>query len=122
MDIHSLVSQLARFGTLETGRGPRHPESPNPDLADPIEAFLDEHPFVRRDPGYVDFLECYAGLLLWRERDCLGLSIYGFDPNVALHLTEGEGEPITPDRFLTFADVTVPHVAGVFSANDPQGG
>jgi hypothetical protein len=121
MDIHELIRELAQFGTVETGHGPRHPTAPSPAFASEIAAFLDEYPFVKRDRGYVEFLECYAGLLFWRAQDCLSLSIYGFDPDVSLHLAEGEGDIITREGFLTFADAAVPIEEGRFSSEDPQG-
>ncbi len=121
MHLHDLVRQLGELGVVETGHGPRHPVHPSDVHAAEIAAFLDRYPLVRRDPGYVDFLEAYAGLLLWREQDFLSLSIYGFDPDVSLHLTEGEGDTVTEDRFLTFADAAVPAELGTFSPGDPQG-
>ena len=121
MGLHELIRQLGEFGTVETGHGPKHPSAPDTALAIEIAAFLHTYPFVRRDPGYVEFLESYAGLLLWRKKDRLSLSIYGFDADVALHLTKGEGETITEEGILTFADVAVPIREGVFGPHDIRG-
>jgi len=119
--IHELIRELSSLGAVVTGHGPKHPEAPSDDLGAEIAAFLDEHGFLRRDEEYVDFLESYAGLLLTREHDFLSLSVYGFDPEIGLHLTEGEGDLLTEDGFLTFADATVSEQEGVFGPNDPLG-
>jgi hypothetical protein len=118
MTLEELIDRLRRFGDVELGHGPRHPAAPDPALAPEIDAFLDRYPVLRRDPGYVAFLERYSGLYLSRDEDALALSIFGFDTDVALHIVEGEGDLLIAD-FLPFAHAVVPLRAGSFNPHDP---
>ena len=107
-DLDRHLSALRALGTLELGRGPRHPAAPRPELAVGIAAFLEHYPFLRRDPGYVEFLERYAGAVLTREKDMFSVGIYGFDEDVAMHIVSGPGD-IVENGFLTIADVVIPN-------------
>ncbi|GET39124.1 hypothetical protein [Microseira wollei] len=106
--IHQAIDRIHELGNVETGRGPKHPTSPNPQLASEIADFIDKYSFLKKDQSYVEFLECYAGLLLYRDNDFMSLGIYGFDDDVSLHLVKGEGELIDEAGMLTFADLTLP--------------
>jgi hypothetical protein len=106
--IYQMIKKLHELGIVETGRGPKHPTLPNTELVEEIAEFLETYSFLKTDQGYVNFLERYAGLLLYRDSDFLSLGIYGFDNDVSLHLVNGEGELIDEAGILTFADLTLP--------------
>jgi hypothetical protein len=95
---------MEKFLSLEgakVGRGPRHPVSPHPSLDNEITAFLDQYPFLKRDQGYLDFLECYAGA--WIMSDNLVIDIFGFT-DVSSHILELEGPVVDTDGYLTICD------------------
>ena len=106
-ELDELLGDLRRIGELRLGRGPRHPTDPAPELAADVAQLLAEYPFLRRDPGYVAFLERYAGAVLWRAQDLLSLGLFGFYPDLSIHLVEGPGE-IIEHGFFTFCDTVVP--------------
>ncbi|MDZ8239997.1 MAG: hypothetical protein RMZ69_23065 [Nostoc sp. ChiQUE01a] len=116
--IEQLISKFHDLGKVKTGRGPKHPQSPNQELAQEITDFLKFYPFLRQDQGYIDFLQSYAGLLVYRDNDFFSLGIYGFDEDVSLHLIKGEGELIDEVGMLTFADLTLPVQQGDQSADN----
>lgn len=120
VNLPELITDLNSLGSVETGFGPRHPASPSLEHVNEIATFIGKFPFVAQDPAYIEFLETYCGLLLHRESDFLTLAIYGFDPAVSLHLLDGEGDIVTEDGFLTFADIAVPLKEGVYHPDDPQ--
>jgi hypothetical protein len=60
-NINNLVSQFLSLGHAEVGHGPSHPTHPNPALAPLISSFLEQYPLLRKDRGYVEFLDIYAG-------------------------------------------------------------
>jgi hypothetical protein len=74
--------QMARFACLSPvarlGRGPAHPTEPNPDLADRVRRWLELHPFLRREPSYVAFLERYAGAVVHDPGRDLSIDVHGF--------------------------------------------
>jgi hypothetical protein len=107
-DLDRELSRLGALGSLDLGRGPRHPSAPRPELAASIAAFLERYPFLRRDPAYVEFLERYAGAVLFRSQDMFSVGIYGFDEDVAMHIVSGPGD-IIEDGCLTIADVVTPN-------------
>jgi hypothetical protein len=104
--MYPLVERLQELGHLEVGFGPRHPVAPNPTIAGNLEMFFAQYPFLRQDQGYVDFLECYAGLYLERPDDELILDIFGFT-DVSSNIMGLEGPIVDNDGFLTFCDGTV---------------
>jgi hypothetical protein len=93
------------------GRGPRHPVRPRGHVEAEIDRFLAEYPVLRRDAGYVEFLETYAGATA-DSPDGLIVVIFGFDPDVGLHMTQDEGPLVDDDGFLAFATVQVRIVEG----------
>ncbi|MEH2444617.1 MAG: hypothetical protein V7K18_02180 [Nostoc sp.] len=119
--IHQIINSLHELGNVETGRGPKHPTFPNTEQAQEIAEFLETYSFLKKDQGYVDFLESYAGLLLYRDSDFFSLGIYGFDEDVSLHLIKGEGELIDEAGMLTFADLALPLQEGDKSADNLRG-
>jgi hypothetical protein len=116
--IYQLIDRLHELGNVETGRGSKHPTSPNEELAQEIAHFLDTYTFLKKDQSYVDFLEIYAGLVLYRDDDFFCLGIFGFDEDVTLHLVEGEGELIDKEGILTFANLTLPSEEGEQSSDN----
>jgi hypothetical protein len=116
--IHQLITKVHKVGKVKTGRGPKHPQCSNQELDQEITDFLNSYPFLRQDQGYIDFLESYAGLLVYRNSDFFSLGIYGFDEDVSLHLVKGEGELIDEAGMLTFADLTIPVQEGDQSADN----
>lgn len=78
LNIHSLMKEFSKLEGAEIGRGPKHPSSPDPNLAQETEAFLNEYPFLRQDQGYVDFLESYAGAwVMWPNNELI-IDLFGF--------------------------------------------
>lgn len=106
-DLDELLARLGRVGELALGCGPEHPSAPEPALATDVAKLLAQYPFLRRDPGYVAFLERYAGAVLWRDQDLLSLGLFGFHPELSTHLVTGPGE-IIEHGFFTFCDMVVP--------------
>lgn len=117
MIIQQLIERLSHLGYVETGMGPQHPSSPILQIEPEINNFLEHYPTLARDEGYVNFLEIYAGLGFEAYAGELILNIFGFDPAVALHILEGEGEVVDEQGFLTFASLTVPSVGKYKVAN-----
>ncbi len=106
-DLDELLARLGRVGELQLGRGPKHPSEPEPALATDVVQLLAQYPFLRRDPGYVAFLERYAGAVLWRDPNLLSLELFGFHPELSTHIVTGPGE-IIEHGFFTFCDMVVP--------------
>jgi hypothetical protein len=106
MDIHSLIGKMASLDGAVIGRGPRHPTNPDPDLAPVVEKLFVEYPFLRKDQGYVDFIECYAGAFINSQEDDLVIDIFGLS-NVSTNLLYGEGDIIDEDGFLTICDIAI---------------
>ena len=109
VDLHSLMKRLAVSEHALLGTGPRHPVAPNPEIADEVERFLAQYPFLRQDQGYVDFLECYAGASFDCPDASLIVFIYGFLDQVTRHFTKDEpfvGSAVDEERgFLVFAEM-----------------
>lgn len=61
LDLHAIVEKFSIIDHAVVGRGPRHPTNPMLNLKPTIDDFLKTYPFLSRDTGYLDFLECYAG-------------------------------------------------------------
>ncbi len=106
-ELHTLLVRMQGLGHLKLGHGPKHPEAPEPRLTGDIAAFLERYPFVCRDEGYVQFLSEYAGGVFWRDQDALSLGLFGFYPDLSIHLTKGPGETIE-HGYLTFCDLVIP--------------
>lgn len=124
--LHHLMARLATLGTWEPVRGPRHPTAPNPTPASAIARFLASYPVLRRDPGYIDFLECYAGAFVADAEETLTVDLpdrsyrvavqtvdlFGFSPIAPVNLIWGDEEDPTyalvdADGFLPVAVLNV---------------
>lgn len=112
MNIHSLMEKFSKLPEAALGRGPKHPSMPNLALRDEIEAFLKEHPFLTKDRGYIDFLECYAGARAFRADGSLVVDIFGFT-EISSHLIEADGPIIDQDGFYGFSDGIFQDRAGI---------
>jgi hypothetical protein len=102
MDIHSLMQNFTELGYAAVGRGPKHPESPNLELQKEIDSFLEEYSFLRKDPGYIDFLEYYSGAMVDSPKEELVIEIFGFLEEISFHLIKDGGEVIDDDGFYVF--------------------
>src|SRR5437763_76796 len=60
------------------GRGPEHPFQPDADLADQTRHWLELHPFLWRDAGYVAFLRRYSGAFAAAPEGWYWATIPGF--------------------------------------------
>jgi hypothetical protein len=106
LDIETLMRSFLDLGYAEIGNGPKHPAAPNPDLAAPVQAFLARFPILRRDQGYVDFLEYYAGAsILWPHND-LVVDIFGFT-EVSSHLLETDGPIVDEHGYFWFCSEVI---------------
>ena len=112
MNIHELISAISQIGETQVGRGPKHPMHPNAELAEIVEAYFQRYPFLKQDQGYVDFMESYAGLFVYRPEYGLAIDVFGF-AEVSSDLVlfgddfffQGEND-ILEDGFLAFCDAT----------------
>jgi hypothetical protein len=88
MDIHSLMKKFSNLGYASVGRGPKNTESPRPKLQKEIDNYLDEHPYLQNDSGYVDFLEHYSGARVDFPLCELVIDIFGFLEEIGFHLVK----------------------------------
>lgn len=110
MGIHDLMKRFAQVDPTMIGRGPRHPISPNPESISEIHKYFEEHPILRQDKGYVDFLECYSAATAddWLDGK-INIDIYGFDTKITLHLDSTSELPRDwKNGFTPFAYVQIP--------------
>jgi hypothetical protein len=82
--------------------GPEHPINPKPSLTDRVRLWLETHPFLHRDEGYVQFLKRYCGAVIGDEAGDFCATVHGFHPEVG-YLDEYD--------FCTY-DPTVPGLDG----------
>jgi hypothetical protein len=106
-ELDRLIGQLGMLGELHTAW---HPPAAlaDPELLAAVTSLLETYPFLKRDAGYVAFLQRYGGALLTRDRDGLLLSLFGFSHDIGMHIVEGPGEPITEDGYLILGNMIVP--------------
>jgi hypothetical protein len=106
MNIHSLIGKMASLEGAVIGRGPRRPINPDTDLAPVVEKLFVEYPFLRKDQGYVDFIECYAGAFIDSQEDDLVIDIFGLS-EVSTNLLYGEDDIIDKDGFLGICSIAI---------------
>jgi hypothetical protein len=104
MSIDELAIRLSHLPGATLGRGPQHPREPDSSIADRVTGFLDTHAALRRDPGYVEFMQKYAGADLSPPDDSLFASILGFAEGVADIEEDMDGPVVDENGFLFFAD------------------
>jgi len=113
LDIHSLMQKFAELPNARVGQGPKRWPYPNPTLQKEIDDFLEQYPFLRRDQGYVDFLENYAGASADSSEeetpsaDELVVDLFGFNDGIALHIVKDEGSIVSNKGFLCFCHTEV---------------
>lgn len=104
MSIDELVARFAAWPGAEAGTGPRHPSHPDPAAGPRIAAFLEEHPQLHRDAGYVEFLWAYAGLGRRGDGDRQLFDVFGFSPVTADILLDFGTDVVDEEGFLYFAE------------------
>ena len=102
MNIHSLMREFARIEGSEVGQGPRHPANSRLELASEIDSFFHVFPFLRRDQGYVDFLECYGGAFIEESSNIVDL--YGF-LSISTHIVREDGFRLDDKGYFSFCTV-----------------
>lgn len=105
--LHSLVDHLRMSGELYTDFGPKNPVAANQALQSDLERVLLTYPFLKDDAGYIEFLECYAGLSYTQKKYLLSVDLFGISPEISTHLLDAPGEPISPDGILTFCSISL---------------
>ncbi len=79
VDIDDLMTRFARLSpAAQIGRGPAHPSEPDADLVERLERWLEQHPFLRREPTYIAFLQRYAGAVVDDPEQDLAIDLHGF--------------------------------------------
>lgn len=123
MDIHSLMKKFSRLDYAAVGKSPLHTESPRLELQKEIDNFLDEHPYLRHDYGYVDFLEYYSGARVDYPEGELVIDIFGFLEEIGFHLIKdrfGESD-IDEQGYFMFCTTVVQVAKGEDSNNEELG-
>lgn len=121
MDIHSLMKKFSNLGYASIGRGPKNTESPRSELQQEIDNFLDEHPYLRNDSGYVDFLEYYSGARVDFPEGELVIDIFGFLEEIGFHLIKDRfGESDIDEQGYFMFCTTVVQVAKDSDPNNEE--
>lgn len=103
-NLHELLRELIEMGDGMLGNGPKHPESPNPELAEIVKQFLKDYAFLRNDPSYIEFLETYAGAGVIHPDEEFALDLPGFGAGVSNFIPEEEYPVVNDEGFLVFCD------------------
>ena len=118
MTIHELLSQFSKLDGAVIGQGPKHPQSPDATISAAVTAYFTDFPVLKRDQGYVDFMEAYAGASLLREDPFIALDIFGFTSassdliKIDDHCYwQGESNIVDKDGFLAFATLDYTRVS-----------
>jgi hypothetical protein len=104
--IHELIEKLQNFDGAIVGEGPKHPISPHSEMQGEIDNFISEYKFLLQDKGYIDFLECYSGMLIDSSDGRVFIDVFGFLEDVSLHLTRDESS-IVDDGYFGFCTAVV---------------
>jgi hypothetical protein len=107
ISIHPLMEKFQSIEGAIVGEGPKHPTSSHPEMQEQIDDFLSEYNFLRKDPSYVDFLECYSGALIDSPDGNIFVDIFGFLEDVSLHLRNGEGSVVDENGYFDFCSAVV---------------
>lgn len=124
MTLHEIIENISQIEDAEVsiGYGPKHPVHPQSDLTTIVTELFSRYPFLKKDQGYVEFMETFSGMYIYRPKVDISLHIFGFT-NVSLQihkvdenfLLQGE-KPIIEKGFLGFCD------ADLFKEDPPVGG
>lgn len=101
--IDDVMSRFSAIPGSSVGRGPRHPTNPDPDVGLRIARFLEAYPLLRRDAGYVEFLEKYAGASIENDDFSQIVDILGFT-DASTDIEEMDGPVVDSDGFLMVAE------------------
>lgn len=107
MDLHVLMREFSQMGDSLIGRGPKHPKFPKPELQTEINDFLEKNLFLKKDQGYIEFLEVYSGatVCLPSQEDCnSSVGIYGFCLDVSFSIARPDYDLLSEDGYFNFAD------------------
>jgi hypothetical protein len=101
VELDDLILQFSRLPHAVVGHGPRHPVSPDPSIEQDVSRFLEEHPSLRRDAGYVEFLEKYSGAAFDYPDQTVAVEIIGFSSE-SMNVYELDS-PVVQDGLMVFA-------------------
>ena len=101
MGIAEVVARFVEIPGAVVGRGPAHSDSPDYGVGAEVGTFLDSYPALRRDRGYVEFLELYSGARIEPGDGSIAANILGFG-DVSINMTELDA-PVVEDGFIVFA-------------------
>jgi hypothetical protein len=108
MNIDELVAAFAALPGATVGRGPLHPLTPEPALADRLsEYFGAEYPGLDRDPSYAEFMWKYAGLSRIDDNQDQVFEVLGFGPGTTDIDTDLDEEMVDEDGVFVFAECIV---------------
>lgn len=102
MEINEVIKHLEGIPGAMVGHGPRHPKDPDRSIEDQVEWFFDTYPTLRRDGGYVDFMEKYSGVLIKNLDETQIVDVLGFS-DVSTGMLEMDGSVVDEDGFLLYA-------------------
>jgi hypothetical protein len=102
MNIDETISRLEHIPDARTGRGPRHPEAPDLSIEDQLVQFLGSYSILRRDSGYIEFLEKYAGAMIKNLDETQIVDVLGFS-DASTGMLEMDGPLVDEDGFILFA-------------------
>jgi hypothetical protein len=100
------MEAFSKLDCATVGRGPRHPTAPDESNRACIASFIDNNPYLRRYPDYIEFLECYGGAVLDYPDDHPVrefLLLFGFDDFVHA------ADPVDSEGFYIFCTATSLH-------------
>jgi hypothetical protein len=85
MTIHEAVRKIATLPGAEVGHGFKHPDDPDPGYAEYYQTHLQEHPFLKGYPDFLEFLETYSGCVVdqldtEQVGEFLSATIFGLGP------------------------------------------
>lgn len=101
--IDEAVSHFAALPGASVGHGPHHPTEPDVDVGLRVDEFLKAHPTLRRDPGYVEFLDKYAGAGIENDDVSQIVDVLGFT-DVSTDMEEMDGPVVDDEGFLMVAE------------------
>jgi hypothetical protein len=115
MSLHELIKQISSLEDAEVsvGRGPKHSSHETSSLAQLLQNYFADFPTLGRDDGYVEFMEYYAGMHIYKPAIDLSLDIFSFTNASSTiekvgndYLLWGESR-IVEEGFLVFCDASL---------------
>jgi hypothetical protein len=103
--LDGLLLELPNIGYLQLGRGAMHPTNPNPNAGIAMNDFLRRFPIPRRDLGFIEFWQKYAGASFESFSGRHFIAIYGFDQVSMLIEEFADAWEVIENGVLYFADV-----------------